>query len=96
LENLTPDKIVCLVNMILGGITLSSLGPLMSILFSDSIIKRIKKKKKFLDIFPLISALLQIKKPKNTIKKELAIVYFILHLVTIIGSILCNIYMLCL
>jgi hypothetical protein len=72
LDTLTPDKILCLFNIIIGVVTLSTFLPLISILFSEKIISKLK----FLDKFPIILAILRI---RNTIKKELAIVYLISH-----------------
>jgi hypothetical protein len=42
IESLTPDKIVCVFNIILGFLTLSSFVSILSIMLSESIIKKIK------------------------------------------------------
>ena len=86
LNSLTPDKIVCIFNLIVGGLTFSSYFSVVSIMLSENIINRIK----FLDKFP---RLLTILKFRNTINKKIAKFYLILHLVIILWGILCNIYM---
>jgi hypothetical protein len=86
LETLTPEKIICVFNIIVGGIILSSYTSVLSIMLSDNVINRIK----FLDRFP---RLLTILKFRNTINKKIAKFYLILHLVLILWGILCNIYM---
>lgn len=87
LETLTPDKIVCVFNIIIGGLTLSSFVSILSIMLSENIINKIK----FLDRFPRILAILKI---RNNINKKIATVYLFLHLVLILGGILSNTYML--
>ena len=87
LDSLTPDKIVCVFNIIIGGLTLSSFVSVLSIMLSENIINRIK----FLDRFPKILAILKL---RNNINKGIAKVYLIIHLVLILGGILSNIYML--
>jgi len=87
LDTLTPDKIVCVFNIIIGGLTLSSFVSVLSIMLSDNVINRIK----FLDRFPKILAILKL---RNKINKGIAKVYLIIHLVLILGGILSNIYML--
>ena len=87
LDTLTPDKIVCVFNIIIGTLTLSSFVSILSIMLSENIIKRIK----FLDRFPRVLALLKI---RNNINKQIAKVYLFLHLVLILWGIICNIYML--
>jgi hypothetical protein len=86
LNNLTPDKIICVFNIIVGGIIFSSYTTVLSIMLSENIINRIK----FLDRFP---RLLTILKFRNTINKKIAKFYLLLHLVLILWSILCNLYM---
>lgn len=86
LNTLTPDKIVCIFNIIVGGLTFSSYFTVLSIMLSENIINRIK----FLDKFP---RLLTILKFRNTINKKIAKFYLVLHLVIILWGILCNIYM---
>lgn len=86
LNNLTPDKIVCIFNIIVGGLTFSSFFTVLSISLSESIINRIK----FLDRFPRVLTLLKF---RNTINKKIAKFYLVLHLVLILWGILCNIYM---
>ena len=77
LNTLTPDKIVCIFNIIVGGLTFSSYFTLLSIMLSENIINRIK----FLDKFP---RLLTILKFRNTINKKIAKFYLVLHLVIIL------------
>lgn len=86
LDNISPDKIVCIFNIIVGGLTLSSFFSIFPILLSEKIIKKIK----FLDRFPKI---LEILKIRNIINKKIATVYLIFHLVLILGGILGNVYM---
>jgi len=87
LETLTPDKIVCVFNIIIGGLTLSSFVSILSIMLSENIINKIK----ILDRFPRILAILKI---RNNINKKIAKVYLFIHLVLILGGILSNTYML--
>jgi hypothetical protein len=86
LDTLTPDKIVCVFNIIVGGLIFSSFFTILSIMLSENIINRIK----FLDRFPRILALL---KTRNLINKKIAKFYLVLHLLLILWGILCNIYM---
>jgi hypothetical protein len=86
LNTLTPDKIICVFNIIVGGLIFSSYTTVLSIMLSENIINRIN----FLDRFP---RLLTILKFRNTINKKIAKFYLILHLVIILWGIFCNIYM---
>lgn len=63
LDTLTPDKIVCVFNIIIGGLTLSSVVSILSLMLSENIINKIK----FLDRFPRILAILKI---RNNINKN--------------------------
>jgi hypothetical protein len=85
-SGLSPDKIVLVFNIILGGMSLSSFLPIVSAMLSENIIKRIK----ILDSFPLIKAILQLRIDVN---KKLVKIYLIFHLILIILGIFCNIYM---
>lgn len=87
LETLSPDKIVCVFNIIIGWLTLSSFVSILSIMLSENIINKIK----FLDRFPRILAILKI---RNNINKKIAKLYLFIHLVLILWSILSNTYML--
>jgi hypothetical protein len=87
LETLTPDKIVCVFNIIIGSLTFSSFLSVLSILLSEKIINRIK----ILERFPRILAILKL---RNNINKKIAKVYLLIHIILILGGILCNIYML--
>jgi len=86
LNTLTPDKIVCVFNIIVGGLLFSSYFTVISIMLSDNIINRIK----FLDRFPRLLALLKF---RNAMNKKIAKFYLILHLFILLWGILCNIYM---
>jgi hypothetical protein len=87
LDTLTPDKIVCVVNIILGSLTLSSFLSILSIMLSEKIINKIT----FLDRFPRILAILNL---RNNINKKIAKLYLLIHLILIIWALLCNLYML--
>lgn len=87
METLTPDKIVCVFNIIIGCLTLSSFVSILSIMLSENIINRIK----FLERYPRILELLRL---RNTINKKIAKIYLIIHLVLILWSLLGNTYML--
>jgi len=86
LDNLTPDKIICVFNIIVGGIIFSSYTTVLSIMLSENIINRFK----FLDRFPRLLTLLKF---RNIINKKIAKFYLVLHLVLILWGILCNLYM---
>jgi len=62
LDSLTPDKIVCVFNIIIGSLTLSSFVSILSIMLSENVINKIK----ILERFPRILALLKI---RNNIDK---------------------------
>lgn len=72
MDSLTPDKIVCIFNLIIGGLTLSSFFTILSIsiILSDNIINKIK----FLERYPRILELLRV---RNYINKKLAKFVFI-------------------
>ena len=72
LDSLTPDKIVCVFNIIIGWLTLSSFISIFAIMLSENIINRIK----FLDKYPKILALLKI---RNYINKKINNFYLFLH-----------------
>jgi hypothetical protein len=77
LDSLTPDKIVCVFNIIIGCLTLSSFISILSIMLSENIINRIK----YLDRFPRILKILKI---RNNINKQIAKIYLFLHLALIL------------
>ena len=56
LDSLTPDKIVCLFNMILNGLIFTSFLSVLSIMLSENIINKIK----FLNNYPKLFKLLQL------------------------------------
>jgi hypothetical protein len=87
LDGLTPDKIVCIFNIIMGGMTLSSFISIISIMLSEKIINRIK----FLERYPKILALLNL---RILINKTIAKFYLFIHFLIIIITILSNTYML--
>ena len=80
---MTPDKIVCIFNLIMGFLTLSSFFTILTILLSENIINRIK----FLDKYPRILELLKL---RNYVNKQLVKFYLLMHLITIILGILGN------
>lgn len=86
LDTLTPDKIVCLFNIIVSGITLFSFSSVLSIMLSDNIINRIK----FLEKYPIILKLLRL---RNIINRKVAKFHLWMHFIWILAGLLCNIYM---
>ena len=87
LDSLTPDKIVCVFNIIVGGLTFSSFFTILSIMLSENIINQIK----IFDRFPIILRILRL---RTYINKKIAKFYLFLHLVIIILGLLSNTYML--
>ena len=77
LDSLTPDKIVCVFNIIVGGLTLSSFISIISVMLSENIINKIK----ILDRFPRILAILRL---RTYINKKIIKIYLFLHLVLIL------------
>jgi hypothetical protein len=86
LDSLTPDKIVCLFNIIIDGLILSSFFSILSIMLSDNIINRIE----FLEKYPRILKLLKL---RNNINRKVSKFYLLMHLIIIVLGILGNIYM---
>jgi hypothetical protein len=86
LDTVTLDKIVCLFNIIIDGLFLSSFLTVLSILLSDNLIDRIE----FLKKYPRIVELLKL---RNSINKQIVKFYLLLHLARIILGILGNAYM---
>lgn len=86
LDSLTPDKIVCLFNIIVGGLTLSSFLSILTILLSENIINKIV----FLEKYPRILKLLKL---RNNLNKKVSKIYLLMHIILIICGILGNIYM---
>jgi len=86
LNNLTPDKIVCLFNIIIDALVLSSFLSVLSIMLSDNIINKIG----FLDKYPRILNLLKL---RNNINKKVSKIYLLMHFFIIIFGILGNIWM---
>ena len=76
-DSLTPDKICCLFNIIVGGLTLSSFFTIISVMLSENIINKIK----ILDRFPRILAILRL---RTYINKKTIKIYLFLHLVLIL------------
>jgi len=87
LDTLTADKIVCVFNIIMGVLTLSSFFTILSLMLSENIINKIK----FLERFPRILELLRL---RNYINKQIAKFYLFMHLFIIVIGILCNTIML--
>nr|AYE93215.1 hypothetical protein C0995_000003 [Termitomyces sp.] len=86
LASLTPDKIVCLFNLILDELILSSFTSVLSIMLSENIINKIT----FLEKYPRILKLLKL---RNNINKKVSKIYLLIHLIIIISAILGNTYM---
>lgn len=86
LDSLTPDKIVCLFNMILDGLIFSSFLSVLSIMLSENIINRIK----FLENYPKLFKLLQL---RNNINKKVSKIYLWIHVIVISLAFLGNVYM---
>lgn len=68
LDSLTPDKIVCLFNIILDGLIFSSFLSVLSIMLSENIINKIK----FLENYPRLFKLLKL---RNNINKKVSKIY---------------------
>jgi hypothetical protein len=86
LANLSPDKIVCIFNIILDGVILSSFLSVLSILLSEKIINQIT----ILKDYPKILNFLKL---KNNISKKISKIYLLMHLLTILFGLLANVYM---
>jgi hypothetical protein len=86
LDSLTPDKIVCLFNIIIEGLILSSFFSVLTIMLSENIINKIG----FLEKYPRILKLIQL---RNNINKKISKIYLFIHFILIIIGILANIYM---
>ena len=86
LDSLTPDKIVCLFNIIIDALVLSSFLSVLSIMLSDNIINKIG----FLEKYPRILNLLKL---RNNINKKVSKIYLLMHFFIIIFGILGNIWM---
>lgn len=86
LDSLTPDKIVCLFNILIGSMTLSSFNTVLSIMLSENLINRIR----FLDKYPRILKLLRL---RNNINRKISKFYLLTHVVVILGGLIGNIYM---
>ena len=86
LNSLTPDKIVCLFNIIIDALVLSSFLSVLSIMLSDNIINKIG----FLEKYPRILNLLKL---RNNINKKVSKIYLLMHFFIIIFGILGNIWM---
>lgn len=86
LDSLTPDKIVCLFNIIIDSLVLSSFLSVLSIMLSENIINKIG----FLEKYPRILNLLKL---RQNINKKVSKIYLLMHLIIIIFGILGNILM---
>jgi hypothetical protein len=86
LDSLSVDKIVCLFNIIIDGLILSSFLSVLSIMLSENIINKIA----FLEKYPRILKLLKF---RNFVNKKVSKFYLLMHLLIIISGILGNIYM---
>lgn len=86
LDSLSADKIVCLFNILIEGLILSSFISVLSIMLSENIINQIV----FLEKYPRILKLLRL---RNVINKKVSKFYLLMHFILIISGILGNIYM---
>ena len=86
LDSLSPDKIVCLFNIIIDGLILSSFLSVLSIMLSENIINKIV----FLEKYPRLLKLLKL---RNNINKKVSKFYLLMHFIIIILGILGNIFM---
>jgi|SRR5271168_357890 len=86
LDSLTPDKIVCMFNIIIDALVLSSFLSVLSIMLSENIINKIV----FLEKYPRILSLLKL---RNNINKKVSKIYLLMHFIIIIFGILGNIWM---
>jgi len=86
LDSLNPDKIVCLFNIIVDGLILSSFVTVLNIMLSENIINKLT----FLEKYPRILKLIQI---RNNINKKVIKFYLISHLIFTLSGIFTNLYM---
>jgi hypothetical protein len=86
LDSLTPDKIVCLFNIIIDALVLSSFLSVLSIMLNDNIINKIG----FLEKYPRILNLLKL---RNNINRKVSKIYLLMHFIIIIFGLLGNIWM---
>ena len=86
LESLSPDKIVCLFNIIIDVLVLSSFLSVLSLMLSENIINKIS----FLEKYPTILNLLRL---RNNINKKVNKIYLLIHFFIIIFGIVGNIWM---
>ena len=86
LDTLSPDKIVCLFNIIIDGLILSSFLSVLSIMLSENIINKIV----LLEKYPRLLKLLKL---RNNINKKVSKFYLLMHFIIIILGILGNIFM---
>jgi hypothetical protein len=86
LDSLSPDKIVCIFNVIIDGLMLSSFLSVLTLMLSENIINNIG----FLDKYPKILKLLKL---RNNINKKVSKIYLLMHFIIIITGILGNIFM---
>ena len=86
LDSLTPDKIVCLFNIIIDALVLSSFLSVLSIMLSENIINKLV----FLEKYPRILNLLKL---RNYINKKVSKFYLLMHFFIVIFGILGNIWM---
>ena len=86
LDSLSPDKIVCLFNIIIDGLILSSFFSVLSIMLSENIINKIS----LLEKYPRLLKLLKL---RSNINKKVSKFYLLIHLIIIIFGFLGNIFM---
>jgi hypothetical protein len=89
LDSLSADKIVCLFNIIIEGLILSSFISVLSIMLSENIINQIV----FLEKYPSLWLILKLLRLRNVINKKVLKFYLLMHFILIISGILGNIYM---
>ena len=86
LDNLNPDKIVCIFNIIIDALILSSFLSVLSFMLSENIINKIDILEKYPRIFNLLRLI-------NNIKKKFSKIYLLIHFIIILFGILGNIFM---
>ena len=86
LDELSPDKLVCIFNIIMFSSLFSSFFSVLSILLSENIINRIT----WLEKYPKILYLLKI---RNKLNKKIIKAYVLTHLFFILLGLIGNLYM---
>jgi hypothetical protein len=82
----SPDKIVCIFNIITFSLVFSSFLTVISILLSDKVLNQFT----FLEKYPRVLYFLKL---RNSINRKIALIYLIVHLILILFGLIGNIYM---